>query len=130
MAPTGRVLEMLSEEREIPWRGTVASLNYILTSSGWRQEHNGFSHQNPGFIDDMLQRQGGFIHVYFPPDGNCALAVLDRCLASERGINIIVACRIKALAKSNASRVSISVSIAVPCFPGAREKFRALKNPA
>lgn len=75
----------------IPWRGDVPSLNYILTSSGWRQEHNGFSHQNPGFIDDMLRRHGQSVRVYLPPDGNSTLAVLKQCLASSNGINVIVA---------------------------------------
>lgn len=77
--------------REIPWRGNIPSFNYILTSSGWRQEHNGFSHQNPGFIDSMLQKQGCFVKVYFPPDGNSALAVMKKCLESKNQINIIVA---------------------------------------
>ncbi len=77
--------------REISWRGDVPSFNYILTSSGWRQEHNGFSHQNPGFIDAMLQKQGCFVKVFFPPDGNTALAVLEQCLASKNEINVIVA---------------------------------------
>lgn len=77
--------------RETPWRGDIPSFNYILTSSGWRQEHNGFSHQNPGFIDSMLQKQGCFVKVYFPPDGNSALAVMKRCLESKNMINIIIA---------------------------------------
>lgn len=76
---------------ETAWQHPVPSLNYILTSSGWRQEHNGFSHQNPGFIDDMLKRQGCFVRVYFPPDGNATLACLARSLASRNGINIICA---------------------------------------
>ncbi|MDZ7726684.1 MAG: phosphoketolase family protein [Candidatus Campbellbacteria bacterium] len=83
--------KFLNVARDVPWRGDIGSLNYILTSSGWRQEHNGFSHQNPGFVDDMLQRQGCFVNVYFPPDGNSTLAVLHRCLASKQEINIIVA---------------------------------------
>ncbi len=77
--------------REIPWRGEVPSLNYILTSSGWRQEHNGFSHQNPGFIDNILQKHGCFINVYFPADGNSTLAVLKKVLESKNEINLIVA---------------------------------------
>ncbi len=77
--------------RETSWRGEVPSLNYILTSSGWRQEHNGFSHQNPGFIDNILQKHGCYVHVYFPPDGNSTLAVLKRVLSSRNEINIIVA---------------------------------------
>lgn len=83
--------KFLKQAKEVSWRGNIPSFNYILTSSGWRQEHNGFSHQNPGFIDDMLQRQGDFINVYFPADGNSALAVIDECLASSYGINVIVA---------------------------------------
>lgn len=82
--------KFLSVAREVPWRGDVGSLNYILTSSGWRQEHNGFSHQNPGFIDGMLQRQGCFVNVYFPADANSALAVANRVLSSSNEINVIV----------------------------------------
>lgn len=77
--------------RETSWRGEVPSLNYILTSSGWRQEHNGFSHQNPGFIDNILQKHDCFTHVYFPPDGNSTLAVLQKVLKSRNEINVIVA---------------------------------------
>lgn len=83
--------KFISVARDIPWRGKFPSLNYILTSSGWRQEHNGFSHQNPGFIDDALHKPGMFTHVYFPPDGNSTLAVLKRCLGSKQEINVIVA---------------------------------------
>jgi len=82
--------KFLGKAREVEWRGDVPSLNYILTSSGWRQEHNGFSHQNPGFIDEMLQRQGCFVNVYFPPDANSSLAVINRCLASKNEMNVIV----------------------------------------
>ena len=77
--------------REIPWRLSIPSFNYILTSSGWRQEHNGFSHQNPSFIDSMLQKEGCFVKVFFPPDGNSTLAVLRKCMASKNEINVIVA---------------------------------------
>jgi len=132
LAPTGRVIEMLSEHslqglmqgyvltgrhavfpsyeafvqivasmadqyakfirvaREYPWRGHVASLNYILTSPGWAQEHNGFSHQNPGFIDTALRKHGNFIRVYFPPDQNTMLVTLRKSLASHDEMNIIV----------------------------------------
>lgn len=82
--------KFLSIARTIPWRGDVPSLNYILTSGAWRQEHNGFSHQNPGFIDDMLQRQGHFVNVYFPSDMNTALKVMERSLASKNEMNILV----------------------------------------
>jgi xylulose-5-phosphate/fructose-6-phosphate phosphoketolase len=77
--------------KEVPWRGAMPSLNYILTSSGWRQDHNGFSHQNPGFIDDALRRQGDFVEVFFPPDGNTALAVLEHMMGTTQRINILVA---------------------------------------
>ena len=88
---TDQYAKFISVARDISWRGKFPSLNYILTSSGWRQEHNGFSHQNPGFIDDMLHRPGLFTHVYFPPDGNSTLAVLNKCLSSKQEINVIVA---------------------------------------
>lgn len=83
--------KFLNQSREVAWRGTIPSLNYILTSSGWRQDHNGFSHQNPGFIDDALQRQGDFVDVFFPPDGNTTLATLAHVMGTTRQINIIVA---------------------------------------
>ena len=83
--------KFLNQSRAIDWRGPIASFNYILTSSGWRQDHNGFSHQNPAFIDDALQRQGDFVDVYFPPDGNSTLAVFEHALSTTRQINIIVA---------------------------------------
>jgi xylulose-5-phosphate/fructose-6-phosphate phosphoketolase len=83
--------KFLNQALEVPWRGPIPSLNYILTSSGWRQDHNGFSHQNPGFIDDALRRQGSFVDVYFPPDGNSTLAVLEHMLGTTRQINILVA---------------------------------------
>lgn len=81
--------KFLHMARLTEWRGDISSLNYILTSSGWEQEHNGFSHQNPGFIDDMLQRQGCFVNVYFPSDANTLLAVVDQCLKTKNEINII-----------------------------------------
>jgi xylulose-5-phosphate/fructose-6-phosphate phosphoketolase len=84
-------VKFLKSMREIYWRGEVASLNYILTSPGWRQDHNGFSHQNPGFISDMLEKHGCFVHVYFPPDANSTLVVLEKCLKSKNEINIIAA---------------------------------------
>lgn len=82
--------KFLSIARDIKWRGDIASLNYILTSSGWRQEHNGFSHQNPGFIDEALQRQGCFTNVYFPADANTSLVAIRQMLASKKEINLLV----------------------------------------
>lgn len=83
--------KFLKQSLEIPWRGVIPSFNYILTSSGWRQDHNGFSHQNPGFIDNMLQRQGDFINIYFPADGSSTLAILEKSLSSTNCINVIIA---------------------------------------
>ena len=83
--------KFLNQARQVEWRGDFPSFNYILTSSGWRQDHNGFSHQNPGFIDDALRRQGDFVNVYFPPDGNSTLAVLELIMGTIKQINIIVA---------------------------------------
>jgi len=85
--------KFLHHAKNFEWRGPVGSLNYILTSSAWRQDHNGFSHQNPGFIDDALHREGDFVNVYFPTDGNSTLAVLDKCLSSHSMVNVIVAAK-------------------------------------
>ena len=83
--------KFLKHARNTEWRGDIASFNYILTSSGWRQDHNGFSHQNPGFIDDVLRREGDFVNVYFPPDGNTTLAALKEMLSSKKQINVMIA---------------------------------------
>lgn len=83
--------KFLKIANETPWRGEMGSLNYILTSSGWRQDHNGFSHQNPGFLSNILEKEYPFIKAYFPADGNSTLAVLNKCLESKNGINVIVA---------------------------------------
>ncbi|MDX9884463.1 phosphoketolase family protein [Thauera sp.] len=76
---------------EIPWRRPIASLNYLLTSHVWRQDHNGFSHQDPGFIDHVVNKKADIIRVYLPPDANTLLAVADHCLRSRNDINVIVA---------------------------------------
>jgi xylulose-5-phosphate/fructose-6-phosphate phosphoketolase len=133
LAPTGRVIEMLSEHqcqgwlegylltgrhglfncyeafihivdsmfnqhakwlkvtRDIPWRRPIASLNYLLSSHVWRQDHNGFSHQDPGFIDHVVNKKAEIIRVYLPPDANCLLSVADHCLRSRHYVNVIVA---------------------------------------
>jgi xylulose-5-phosphate/fructose-6-phosphate phosphoketolase len=75
----------------IPWRRPVASLNYLLSSHVWRQDHNGFSHQDPGFIDHVVNKKAGVIRVYLPPDANCLLSVTDHCLRSRNQINVVVA---------------------------------------
>jgi xylulose-5-phosphate/fructose-6-phosphate phosphoketolase len=76
---------------EIPWRRPIASLNYLLTSHVWRQDHNGFSHQDPGFIDHVVNKKAQVIRVYLPPDANTLLSVADHCLRSRNYVNVIVA---------------------------------------
>ncbi len=133
LAPTGRVMEMLSEHQcegwlegylltgrhglfnsyeafihivtsmfnqhakwlkvsaGLPWRRPIASLNYLLASHVWRQDHNGFSHQDPGFIDHVVNKKASVVRVYLPPDANCLLAVMDQCLRSRHLVNVVIA---------------------------------------
>jgi xylulose-5-phosphate/fructose-6-phosphate phosphoketolase len=81
----------LKVTREIPWRAPIASLNYLLSSHVWRQDHNGFSHQDPGFVDHVVNKKAEIVRVYFPPDSNCLLSVGDHCLRSRGYVNVIVA---------------------------------------
>jgi xylulose-5-phosphate/fructose-6-phosphate phosphoketolase len=81
----------LKVSRKIPWRKPIASLNYLLTSHVWRQDHNGFSHQDPGFIDHVANKKSDIVRIYLPPDANCLLSVADHCLRSRNYINLIVA---------------------------------------
>jgi xylulose-5-phosphate/fructose-6-phosphate phosphoketolase len=133
LAPSGRVMEMLSEHQcegwlegylltgrhgifncyeafihivdsmfnqhakwlqvsaQLPWRKPIASLNYLLASHVWRQDHNGFTHQDPGFIDLVVNKKAEVVRVYFPPDANCLLSVMDHCLRSRHYVNVVVA---------------------------------------
>lgn len=133
LAPTGRVMEMLSEHQcegwlegylltgrhglfncyeafihiidsmfnqhakwlkvssQLPWRCKIASLNYLLSSHVWRQDHNGFTHQDPGFIDHVINKKSEIIRVYLPPDGNSLLSVMDHCLRSRHYVNVVIA---------------------------------------
>lgn len=75
----------------IPWRRSIASLNYLLSSHVWRQDHNGFSHQDPGFIDHVVNKKAEIVRVYLPPDANCLLSVTNHCLRSRNYINVVVA---------------------------------------
>jgi len=75
----------------IPWRRKIASLNYLLASHVWRQDHNGFTHQDPGFIDHVVNKKAGVVRVYLPPDANCLLSVMDHCLRSRHYVNVVVA---------------------------------------
>ena len=81
----------LKVTRRIPWRRPIASLNYLLTSHVWRQDHNGFSHQDPGFIDHVVNKSADIIRVYLPPDANTLLSVADHCLRSRNYVNVVVA---------------------------------------
>ncbi len=81
----------LKVTRGIPWRTPIASLNYLLSSHVWRQDHNGFSHQDPGFIDHVVNKKAEIVRVYLPPDSNCLLSVADHCLRSRNYVNVIVA---------------------------------------
>src|SRR5215217_7634397 len=81
----------LKVTRDIPWRRPIASLNYLLTSHVWRQDHNGFSHQDPGFIDHVVNKRAEVVRVYLPPDANCLLSVADHCLRSRDYVNVVVA---------------------------------------
>ena len=81
----------LGSTRRIPWRKPVASLNYLLTSHVWRQDHNGFSHQDPGFLDHVINKRADVVRVYLPPDANTLLSVADHCLRSRDYVNVIVA---------------------------------------
>ena len=133
LAPSGRVMEMLSEHQcegwlegylltgrhglfncyeafihivdsmfnqhakwlkvasHLPWRRPIASLNYLLASHVWRQDHNGFTHQDPGFIDHVVNKKAEIVRVYLPPDANCLLAVMDQCLRSRHCVNVVIA---------------------------------------
>ena len=81
----------LKVTRGIEWRRPIASLNYLLTSHVWRQDHNGFTHQDPGFIDHVVNKKADVVRVYLPPDANCLLSVTDHCLRSRHYVNVIVA---------------------------------------
>ena len=133
LAPSGRVLEMLSEHqcqgwlegylltgrhgvfncyeafvhiidsmfnqhakwlkvtRALPWRKDIASLNYLLASHVWRQDHNGFTHQDPGFLDVVVNKKAEIVRIYLPPDANCLLSVMDHCLKSRNYVNVVIA---------------------------------------
>ncbi|MET3980264.1 xylulose-5-phosphate/fructose-6-phosphate phosphoketolase [Mucilaginibacter sp. UYP25] len=83
----------LKTSLELPWRRKIASLNILLTSTVWRQDHNGFTHQDPGFIDHVVNKKAAIVRVYLPPDANCLLSVMDHCLRSYHYVNVIVAAK-------------------------------------
>jgi len=81
----------LKVTNRLPWRHPIASLNYLLASHVWRQDHNGFSHQDPGFIDHVVSKKADLVRVYLPPDANCLLSVMDHCLRSRHQVNVVIA---------------------------------------
>ena len=81
----------LKVSAELPWRRPIASLNYLLASHVWQQDHNGFTHQDPGFLDHVVTKKAGVVRVYLPPDANCLLSVFDHCLRSRHYVNVVVA---------------------------------------
>ena len=76
---------------QLPWRRSIASLNYLLASHVWRQDHNGFTHQDPGFLDHVVNKKASVVRVYLPPDANCLLSVIDHCLRSRHYVNVVIA---------------------------------------
>ena len=83
--------KFLKASLEVPWRKPIASLNYLLTSEAWRQDHNGFSHQGPGFINNLLTKKGETYHIFLPPDANTLLVTMEHCFQSTQHINLVVA---------------------------------------
>ncbi len=81
----------LKVTRELPWRREIASLNYLLASHVWQQDHNGFTHQDPGFLDHVINKKADIVRCYLPPDANCLLSVFDHCLRSRNYVNVVVA---------------------------------------
>ena len=81
----------LKVTRHIPWRRPISSLNYLFASHVWRQDHNGFTHQDPGFIDHVVNKKAEVVRVYLPPDANCLLSVIDHCLRSRQYVNVVIA---------------------------------------
>jgi xylulose-5-phosphate/fructose-6-phosphate phosphoketolase len=104
---------------ELPWRRPLASLNYLLTSHVWRQDHNGFSHQDPGFIDHVVNKKAELIRVYLPPDGNCLLCVIDDCLRSRNKVNVVVAGKQPALAYLDMQQARLHCARGIGIWPWA-----------
>src|SRR5438552_1391309 len=82
--------KFLKMAAEIAWRQPVSSLNYLLSSEGWRQDHNGYSHQGPGFINNLLNKKAQNVRIYLPPDANCLVCTIDHCLTSKDKINLVI----------------------------------------
>jgi xylulose-5-phosphate/fructose-6-phosphate phosphoketolase len=87
----GQHAKWLKVSNEVPWRSDIASLNILLASHVWQQDHNGFTHQDPGFLDHVVSKKADIVRVYLPPDANCLLSVVDHCLRSRQYVNVVVA---------------------------------------
>jgi xylulose-5-phosphate/fructose-6-phosphate phosphoketolase len=87
----GQHCKWLEKCSEVEWRVAVSSLNILLTSTVWRQDHNGFTHQDPGFLDVLCNKSPEVVRIYLPPDGNCLLSTMDHCFKSTNYVNVIVA---------------------------------------
>ena len=109
----------LKVSAEVPWRRSVPSLNILLSSLVWRQDHNGFSHQDPGFIDHVANKTAAAVRVYLPPDANCLLSVADHCLRSRDYINVIVAAKQPALDYLDAEQAALHCTRGVGIWPWA-----------
>ncbi|HEX9162709.1 MAG TPA: phosphoketolase family protein [Thermoanaerobaculia bacterium] len=109
----------LKTTRKIPWRRPIASLNYLLTSHVWRQDHNGFSHQDPGFIDHVVNKKAEVVRVYLPPDANTLLSVVDHCLRSRNYVNVIIAGKQPALQYLDMDRAIKHCSAGIGIWPWA-----------
>src|SRR5699024_7675928 len=81
----------LKVSKELSWRKDIASLNYILSSNVWQQDHNGYTHQDPGFIDHLANKKADIVRIYLPPDSNCLLSCFDHIIRTKNYINVIVA---------------------------------------
>mgnify|MGYP001092523981 FL=1 len=81
----------LKVARQLPWRQDIASMNYVLSSNVWQQDHNGFTHQDPGFLDHVANKKADVVRLYLPPDANCLLSVFDHCIKSRNHVNVMVA---------------------------------------
>ena len=110
----------IKESKEQPWRRSLASLNIFLTSHAWRQDHNGYSHQAPGFVDSALTQKSEIIRIYFPPDGNCLLRIVDHCLRNRNVINVITCGKQRQLQwlKMDEARVHCARGIGTWAFAG------------
>lgn len=115
---------------EIPWRQPIASLNYLLTSHVWRQDHNGFSHQDPGFIDHMVNKKAEIVRVYLPPDANTLLSVAEHCLRSRDHINVIVAGKQPALSYLSAEEAALHCRRGVGIWDWASNEAETSSGPA